>query len=140
MVGSDKSRETARLVTEAAENTDVAVPQLCKAREWPACVARGFGRAEEEVNHSLQELKTSMEATVAQLLPEVVAQTTGLTVREIVSSQPMTEVSEDEIYEVVTVEKCDEVLAGRAASSDFCGGGCGRDRDDGRCSGEDGLE
>ena len=78
IVAADKSREVARLVTvavektkeaaglvmEAAEKADMAAQLLCKARERYGCVARVFDRAEEEVNHSLQNLKSSMGGTL----------------------------------------------------------------------------
>ena len=46
LVAAGTSREAARLVPGAADNTDVAVQQSCEARERRGCVARVFDRAE----------------------------------------------------------------------------------------------
>ena len=65
MVAADKSREAARLVTEAADkNGKISTALLCKAKKRHGCVARVSDRAKNEFNHSLQEFQTSREAAV----------------------------------------------------------------------------
>ena len=91
------SKEAAGSVTEAAERSDMH-----------GGVARAFARAQEGINHSLQELKISMEATVqATCTMSCGTNDRAWNDRKYLESAlkillELTEMSEDE---VVTIEK-----------------------------------
>ena len=66
-------------------------------------MARAFDRAEDEVNHSLQELKTSVGALSCSKTDRAENERNYLE-SALKILHEMTEISDDEIYEGVTVE------------------------------------